>query len=437
MDSAIPAPPVAADSAIPAPPTVNRKLTLDDALALAAANNVSLKQSRADVDIAVAASRSAKAQTRPGISTTTYGLLGDSNNIAASSPGVAPQNYFGTPARGVLDQNLVLMAPLFTGGKLSGQASAAMAQSRAASFTLAQTRLMIRESVTEAYDKALLQDELVNVAQSRLTAEDEQVRVTQERVNTGRAAPVDLLREQAEEATAKQGVLAAQNDKAIAIIDLKTVLGISQASEITLTDTLDSLSAVPQGAPQSLQEALRIAEANRPDLAAALAQVDAARGSARTAAGAYSPQVYALGMADASSIGGGQGRLGYTVGVTASLPLYDGGQRHADVDAAKARLSRAQADAQSVRQTVDQEAATAWLNLQTAVQQVETARAGVTAAQQAYDLATMRYNAGKSVLAERLDVLTALTRAGGELAEARAAVADARARMAATTASTL
>ncbi len=57
------------------------------------------------------------------------------------------------------------------------------------------------------------------------------------------------------------------------------------------------------------------------------------------------------------------------------------------------------------------------------------ASAGVTAAQESYDLATLRYNAGKSVTAERLDALAALTRSQGTLAQAKAALVIARAQL--------
>jgi outer membrane protein TolC len=134
-------------------------------------------------------------------------------------------------------------------------------------------------------------------------------------------------------------------------------------------------------------------------------------------------------MADATGTSGDGSRVGYTVGLTASIPIYDSGQRRADVDAAKARLDRAIADAQGVRQSIDQEVATAWLNVQTAARQVQAAQVGVTAAQQGYDLANMRYNAGKSVVAERLDALSALTRAEGDWETAKAALIIARARL--------
>ena len=403
----------------------NPRMSLADALAAASQNNVTLKQRQADAEVAAAAAHGAEAQSRPNLSTTTYATAGDSANILTTSPGVMPQNIFSVAPHGFADQNLMLMAPLYTGGRLQSSAEAARQQGEAAALSAQASRLTVAEAVTEGYVNAALQQALVDVAQARVTAEDEQVRITQEKVNTGRAAPVDLLREQAEQADARQALLTAQNQAALALVSLKTALGISQESQIALADTLNSLSGTA-ALPATCQDALRRADADRPELASAQRRVEAAKSAADAARGEYAPQVYGVAMIDAAA-GQDIGRVGYTVGLTASLPLSDGGQRRADVEGAKARLDRAQADARQVRQQVDQEVAAAWLNLQTATAEVQTAALGVTAAQQGYELANLRYNAGKSVTAERLDALSALARAQGALAQAKATVVVAQA----------
>ena len=412
-------------------PTVNSsKFSLQDALTVAAQNSVTLKQMQADAASASASVRSATAQAKPSLSTTTYGTVGDSSNILTSSPGVPPQNIFAVPSHGFADQNLMLMVPLRTGGRLESNITAARRQGEAAQLSVQASRLSVTETVTEEYMNAVLQQALVEVAQTRLTAENEQVRVTQAKVSTGRSAPVDLLREQAEQADAQQALLAIQNEASLALVSLKTALGVSQESTFTLSDTLDGLSGAGVSLPATLQDALRQAEVRRPELASAKKQVEAAEAGVSTAKGVYSPQIYGVAMGDAMA-GQGVGRVGYTVGLTASLPLYDGGQRRADVDGAKARLDRARADGLQVRQTVDQQVATAWLTLQTATAMVQESITGINAAQESYRLADLRYNAGKSVTAERLDALSALTHAEGTVAQAKTSQLIAQAKLAA------
>ncbi len=409
-------------------PTITRTLSLRDALALARTNSLRLKQMQADAASASASARAAEAQGKPSASATLYAATGDSSNILNTSPGVAPQNFFAVPPRGFADQNLMVMIPLFTGGTLAGRISSAQSLGAAAQSAVAGARLSVAAEVTRAYANAVLGNALVAVAQSEQTAEDEQVRVTAEKVQTGRLAPVDLLREQAAQAEARQSVLAAANAQAQALVTLRAVLGLSQASQLTLTDDLNGLAAAAPGLPAALPDALREADIRRPEIAAAAAQVQAAQAQARGAKGAYAPQVYGVAMGDAS-LGRDLQRAGYTLGLTASLPLYDGGQRRSDVDAAKARVKRAEADALAVQQQVEQETASAWLTLQTAAAQVQAAGVGAAAAQQGYTLANLRYNAGKSTAAERLDALTALVRAQAAVAQTKADVVAARAQL--------
>lgn len=418
----------AVEAAPPLPdlPVVNAPaLSLSDALALARTDNVTLRQRQAAAEAADAGAESAQAQTQPSLSTTTYAALGDSSNILTTSPGVMPQNLFAVPAHGFADQDLMLMVPLFTGQKLQNTAAAARAQGQAATLDMQGTTLNVTKTITTDYANAALGQALINAAQARLTAENEQVRITQKKVTTGRLAPVDLLREQAEQADAQQGLLAAQNQAALALVTLRTALGISQASTIILTDTLDTLASVAPSLPQSLSDALSQAEARRPELAAAERQVAAAQDTVKAAQDESAPQVFGVAMGDAMT-GQDMNRLGYTVGVTASVPLADGGLRRADVRQARAHLAEAEANAEQARQTVDQDVAAAWLSMQTATAQVTAATAGVTAAQQDYSLADLRYNAGKSTTADRLDALSAFTRAQEMLSQAKAALITSR-----------
>jgi outer membrane protein TolC len=411
--------PSSTDVAADVLPVVSAQLSLADALHLAGENNVELQQERATSESARADAESASSSLRPSISTTTYATTGDESSIVSSAPGVMPQNIFGVPRSGFADQDLMLMAPLSTGGTLQKRAQGAARAARGSALDVDAARLRVDEAVTQAYVNVLLQNALVSSAQARLTAEEEQVRITQQKVNTGGLAPVDLLREQAELADAQSGLTQANVNADLAIIDLKTDIGVSQTSTISLTDTLDTLAATTHvHSPATLAEAITIALDQRPEISAAQDRVNAAMSQLGAARGQYAPQVYGIGMADAMAGQDIRGSEGYTVGLVASVPLYDGGTRKANNDSASAALDRADADAKAASALVEKDVAQAWYSLQTAQQQVVSAQAEVTAAQQAYDLADLRYNAGKSTTAERLDALATMVRANASLAQA-------------------
>jgi outer membrane protein len=397
-------------------PIVTAAISLSDAIGLADQDNATIEQARADEASARATALQSAAASGPGISTTTYATSGDSPNVLASSQGVAPANIFAVPTGAFVDQNLMLMAPLTTGGVLRYRNASANAAASAAQSTLAASALTTQNAVAEAYAGVLSQNAIIVAAQSRLTAEQEEVRITSEKVTDGRLAPADLVREQAELADAQQAETQAEVGEELAFVDLKAALGVSQESDIQVTDTLDSLaSALTRTIPGTLADAIELAARNRPELAAAEQNARAANADVSAARGEYAPQIYGVAMADAMS----GSSDGYTVGLTASMPIYDSGGRRADVDAAKAKLDHAEADARAAAAAVESQVAQAWYSLQSGRQQVTTAQAGLAAAQQAYDLANLRYDAGKSTTSDRLDALAALTRARAELVQAQ------------------
>lgn len=423
MTTPHPAARAAAGGASPA--GITASLTLNDAIKTALAHSPAVSGPEADVDAANAAIRSAEAMKRPAISGTLYGTTGDSMDIVTSSPGVSPQNLMIAPQKAFGDANATLMIPLSTGGRLNARAESARESASAATGTANAARLAVTQAVIAAYAKALLQRELVAVVQSRVTSQSEQARIVSQKVDTGALAPVDLLRVQAEVADAQGALATAESDAAMADADLKEALGISQASQLTLTENLDTLLSDDQALPKSQDDAVTQAVAARPEIEAAAASVAAAKSSIKDAKGAYSPQVYGLAMADASSASGST-RAGYTIGLSASLPLYDAGQRRSDVQTAEARVHRAEADALAVRLSIERQAAGAWLSVTAATVRLTAAQSGVEAAQKGDELAAMRYTAGKSTLAERLDTQTALVRAQGALAQSKADLAIAR-----------
>lgn len=249
----------------------------------------------------------------------------------------------------------------------------------------------------------------------------------------GAQAPVDLLREQAAMADAQSGVTQSQTNVYVDEVDLKSAMGVSQMSEITLSDTLDTLRlASAPTFPTTLASAIQHAETDRPEFRAAQDRVASARALASASRSEYAPQIYAVGMADTTANERVRGVSGYSVGLTASITLYDGGDRSADVAGADAVLARANADDRAVETQIEREVSDAWYTYAAVDDRITSAQAALSAAKQGYALADLRYNAGKSTTADRLDALAALSKAQAMLAQSEADQIDDREDLAAT-----
>jgi outer membrane protein TolC len=123
-------------------------------------------------------------------------------------------------------------------------------------------------------------------------------------------------------------------------------------------------------------------------------------------------------MGDWMKIGGDPSQTGTTTALIASFPLYNGGQREARLQEAQAMRNRAEQDRQQVALQIAQDVSTALLNLRAAEQNVTTAKAGLTASEAEYQAAQLRYQVGRSIVAEVLDALASRCRAQSGIVQA-------------------
>jgi outer membrane protein TolC len=408
MGGAIDARP-AADSppAAPADAPAPLRLSVDEAVRLALRENPTLKSAQAEALAAQTSARAARAETRPRVSATTYASTSTMSSVLTTPPGVGgPTNaYVALPAQH-LDQDLMLMIPLLTGGRLSAGIRSAQAEGSAAARDAEGTALDIALTVKEAYRRALYTRATVSVSDERVKEETERVRVAQERFDVGRGAKVELLRAQAELADAQQGQTDAVRDGDLALIDLRVSIGVSAETPLELTDSL-TLS----GEPVEPDERLSLAVQNRPELRGANLRVQAAEAELTRTRAAYRPQVYGVAMADINATRRMGMSGGTTLGITVGWPLADGGSRRAEVEAAQARLDQARSNEQALWIRVQAEVKRASLELAAAAANITRSQAAVIAGEEEYRLAQLRYEAGRSVLVEVLDAFTALTRA--------------------------
>jgi len=174
----------------------------------------------------------------------------------------------------------------------------------------------------------------------------------------------------------------------------------------------------PGALPDDIVALLQLAERQRPELRAAEQRVRGAAQGAAATRGTYGPQVSVFGMGDVSRARRQDTSAGTTYGVAAALPLYDGGQRRADAQAADAERRRTEQDRERIGLQVAQEVQDAVLTLRAAEQNVQTATVALAAARAEYTAAETRYQAGRSIVTEALDALAARVQAEANVVQA-------------------
>jgi outer membrane protein len=398
-------------------PRVDGPLTMDQAVELAREKSLRVKASDADSRTMDSMRREALAPFWPQASGNGY--FNDQRmapNVYTSAGNTMARNYQVFNANQNRDGNLTMMYPLFSGGRDYYGYKAAAARADAAKHMLKGTELDVAMQARLDYIAALRESENARVTGELLRDVEERLRVSRE---AGRTPRYYLLRDEAELANVVQMDAMARSRVELALVSLKTTMGVDLASPITLADKLEFTPVA-----LSIDEGIRQASDAHPDLKAAAKQREAAVAEVRAAYGNYFPQVSVGYMYDwawaknrtwESQADGlrspGMSSDGYSVGVVVTLPIFDGFARENALKTAKAKLDKAVQSEGLVRQQIVKEVNQAALMLAAAEKSVEASRKGVEQSDEESRIVKERFGAGRGIQLEILDAQVSLTRA--------------------------
>ncbi|AIE83793.1 TolC family protein [Fimbriimonas ginsengisoli] len=380
------------------------------AVEAAAKNNPAVVGAQADLEAAREAIRSAKSRLRPSASLNGFATAGSYGAIYPSAPRVDPAYALLAPSGGLLDANVMLMIPLLTGGLLNAQVGSVQEIAAAAQYDLRETQAEASLKAVDAYLRALLAAETASAAQARVEAGSELVRTTRAQFEAGKGIEASVQRSESELAQSQRALTAALGERKKSLLMLKEAMGIDLDTAVALTDPLDR--EISRG---ELAGYLTKALSGRGSILAARARLRASEADVRALEGSQKPQVYGIAMADAANQAGSRGA---SIGLTISIPLFDGGQRRADVSRARSIRERERANVRQIELTVQREVRESYIDFDTANANVASAKSSVVAATSAYEVAALRYANGKAILVEPLDAMQALTQARRDLAQA-------------------
>ena len=268
-------------------------------------------------------------------------------------------------------------------------------------------------AAVKAYDRAVLG---AAAAQAQLVSVGDQeanVKLIELRVRTGKAPRYELARARAALATAQQMAEDAAAERDESLNDLKLLLDFDMLSNLQLPDSFTT----PEF-NDTLAAAMRRALGQRPAVAAARLRLEATHAGLDQARAAYLPTAALTAQTYNGSSNPPLGASGSQVGVAITLPIVEGGTRHAAVVQASAALEKAQADYERQQLMVQNDVANAWRELQAATQNLQTARAATDDALENLRVANLRQKAGKAIELEVLDALSTAATARITLLEA-------------------
>lgn len=401
----------AAPAAAQVLPRVDRPLSIADAVELALDKNLRVKAAGADARAMDSMRREALAPFWPQVSANAY--FNDQRmapNVYTSAGTTMARNYQVFNSDQTRDANITVMYPLFAGGRDYYGYQAAARRAEAGREMLRGSEVETAMQARLDYTAALREAENLKVTQELRRDVEERLRVTRQAFEVGRVPGFWILRDEAELANVLQMEAMAQSRAELALVALKTTLGVDLASSIALTDRLEYVPATV-----SIDEGIREASQRQPEVRAAVKQREAAEAEVRAAYGNYFPQVSLSYMYDwATTKNRNDPRSsdeGYSVGVVVTLPVFDGLLRENALQTARARLERAVQAEGLVRQQIARDVNQAALLLGAADKGVVASRKGLEQGLEEARVVKERFESGRGIQLEVLDAQVALTRA--------------------------
>ncbi len=418
--------PPAACAAVPDTP-----LTLPDLVDLALCANpatavayAAARGAAANVGIARAADLpTVSATVGPTLSRTDY--LRDQQFTTAggfSFGATTHQTDFGGSA------NLALSYLLFDFGGRAARIDAARSQQAAALAQVADTVQSVALTTINAYNS--LQGNLASVTAAQVTVafNRSSFDLADAKRRAGVSTPADALQARTSLAQAELTLAQAEGNARTAAGQLAVAIGQPPTTVLRLAPAppLASADVLTRDVTVLISDAERL----RPDLAQARANRDAAAADVRAARSDRRPSVSAtaqdnLGYAD-SSTDSNRG----SIGLTLSLPLFDGYGRTYRVAQARAEVDRQAALLEQTRQQAGLDVYTQATALRTAIVVLATARDLINSATASADIAQGRFKAGVGTFTDLLNAQSALASARQQLVSADFGVRTAQATLA-------
>jgi outer membrane protein TolC len=300
--------------------------------------------------------------------------------------------------------SLQLAQPLYSGGRVGAALAIARNVRAAADYQVEEAEAEIALEVRSAYFLTALAGEMVGIAREAYALADATLQQVELFRQQGTASEFDVLRARVERDNLEPAIIAAQNARRLAELNLKRLVNIPAAQPVVTTTPLQPVVGDVDRA--ALAEALT----RRPALRSLEQQIAARRSAVRIARASMLPSV---GMAAnfayqafPSSIApiDTEWRRDWSLTFQASVPVFDGFRTRGEVQQAQAELRMTELQRAQLEQGLEIELQAALGEFDESRAQIEARRATAVQAQRTLELAELRFRTG---LATQLDISSA------------------------------
>lgn len=367
--------------------------SLENCLTYAVENNITVQQAVLTGSSAELDYQQAKMNRFPNLFASASQSLTNGRSIDPITSDFVSQTIHST-SFGVTSQ-----VTLYNGGKLNNQVKQQKLVSEQNVFYVLEARNNISLSVTEAYLLADYYYEGIKAAQNTLALSQQQLEQGKGKLAAGVSTKSAIAELQSLVAQNQHTLVQTKNQYAQQLLTLKQLLELDPGTEFDIqhTDLKGSISIIPDK-----QTVYTAALVNMPEIKAAELQKEVAELDKKITFSGYLPSLslsgsLATGYTNtqaynfSNQIGN---NFNQRIALSLNIPIYSRNQNKTNMEKAKISLQNSELQLTQEQKDLYKKIETAWQNAVAAQAEMESATAGLDAAQTAYDLVQEQFNRG-------------------------------------------
>jgi len=371
-------------------------LNLQESIQIALENNIGFKIAESTVDVSQAQVKEVEGAKKLNMKLK-GGILQMSETLDEED--VAAGDY----------SNLFDLAPLapvisisaskiiYSGGKIKSLIDQAEANKQISLNDLEKEKQAIIYKVTEAYYQVLQTEGIKRVSAQAVKQMQAHLETSEALLQEGMIAPIDLNQIKSQLSNLEHNLIKAENSYELAMYNINSIMGIDLNAKWLLENNLSY-----EPCAIKLEDALVQAGENRSEIMNIAQQKRIMEEMVDVAKSNRKPQV----VFNAES-----GITGWQAMIVAEYSLLDGGVNKAKIEQAEIKLAQVAQSEKQVRQLVEFEVRSAYLNMKEAEKLIKVAEEGIQNSQESFRIAQVKYNEGIATNTEVIDAQSTLIEA--------------------------
>lgn len=368
--------------------------SLEDCIAYALANNITVRDADLTTDLAEIDYNKAKSSRLPN-------LFGNASQSFSNGNSIDPiTSNFVSDQINSSNWGINSSITLFQGNQLSNQIKQSELLIAQRTYLSEVTKNNIALSILENYLQVLFNKEDVVIAENNLSVSEKEVTQAKLRLDAGQIPLNEYTETQSQAATNRYNLIAAKNRYQQSIIAIKQLLELSPIQEFEVKNIETDMDSINLHLDKN--ELYAKALNYLPEIKANALSIEISETELSLAKGNYMPTLSLVG-----SLGSGYTSINNNtfsdqfnvnfnqrIGVSLSVPIFNRNQTKANVNAATINIEKSTIQKQQSEKEVYLKVETAYQNALSTQEQVIASEAAKVAAEQSFKLAQKKYQLG-------------------------------------------